>query len=277
MVPTGLGAIEGRSVGTVSQLISASFVHTVVRHQVAFVTRQVLHVGSGYLFLRQGLCPNACFHNIAVKLTTELQRCGTAKHKIFRQGIKAVCCKRLLLRSDIKFHFLLVVVIHRYHTAEDTVRQHVPLGEEHIDIHFIDQEERQASFTASHLYRIVAIRHRCEEQRPHRLSIMRANEHIDRKGLVCQRTLHLRHGFAIYRIREMQTRTGRDTRGIGHADDLEVIVHIQVVSRDRFVEAQFEVVAYTEDSIRRLSCSEHTRCTGVFRSADDGRALGDKA
>ena len=75
----------------------------------------------------------------------------------------------------------------------------------------------------------------------------------------------------------MQTRTGGDTRGISHADDLEVVVLVEVVTGDRFVEAQFEVVAYTEDSIRRLRCSEHTRWTGIFGTADNGRRLRHEA
>ena len=106
-------------------------------------------MGSCYLVLRQGLCPNACFHHIAVKLTTELQRCGTAEYEILRYGVKPVCCKRFLLRSDIKFHFLLIIVVHRKHATEYAAGQYTRVGAEGIDIHLIGQEEEEASFCAS--------------------------------------------------------------------------------------------------------------------------------
>ena len=75
----------------------------------------------------------------------------------------------------------------------------------------------------------------------------------------------------------MQTRAGRDTRGIGGTYDLEVIILVQVVAGYRFVEAQHQVVAYAQDSIGRLGYAEHTRRTGILHTADHGRRLGDEA
>ena len=101
----------------------------------------------------------------------------------------------------------------------------------------------------------------------------RLHHHLHREGFVGQTTLHGGGGIRISRSSEQDCRRGGDTGMVGDAEELEVIILIEVITGYRFIEPQQQMVAYTEDGIRRFGIAEHTRRTGVFRSTDNRRSL----
>ena len=109
------------------------------------------------------------------------------------------------------------------------------------------------------------------------VGVGRSHEHVEREGLAGERTVDFRLGVGVRRAIEMDGCTGSDTGLVGHATELEVIILIEVVAGYRFAEAELEVVAYAEDSVRRFGVAEEDRRTGILDTADDGRSLADEA
>ena len=75
----------------------------------------------------------------------------------------------------------------------------------------------------------------------------------------------------------MERNTGGDTRLIGIAHNLEVIILVEVVTRDGFVEAQQDLVAYAKDRVGRFGFTEHAWRTGILDTGEHGRSASDKA
>ena len=102
------------------------------------------------------------------------------------------------------------------------------------------------------------------------------DEHVYRERTVRETAVDLRNGIGVLRAVEMEGRTGGDADRVGHPTELEVIILVEVVTGDRFVEPQLEVIAHTEDSVHRFGFSEDARRTGVLHTGNDRRGLGDK-
>ena len=70
------------------------------------------------------------------------------------------------------------------------------------------------------------------------MRIRRTNQHIDGEGLVGNGTLHFRQGIRVVRSVEMERHAGGNTCFVGITYDLEVIILVEVVTGDGFVEAE---------------------------------------
>ena len=99
----------------------------------------------------------------------------------------------------------------------------------------------------------------------------RTDHHVDGEGFVGEVTFRLGGSRSV--AIEMQGGSRRHTRLVGDARYLEVVVLVQVVARDGFVEAQLEVVAHAKDAVGRFGFAEDNRRAGVLGAADDGRGL----
>ena len=75
----------------------------------------------------------------------------------------------------------------------------------------------------------------------------------------------------------MDSRTGGDTRLVGHALELEVVVLVQVVAGDRLREAQLKVIAYAEYGVGGLRVAEQYRRTRILHTANHGRSFAYEA
>ena len=75
----------------------------------------------------------------------------------------------------------------------------------------------------------------------------------------------------------MERNTGGDTRLIGIAHNLEVIILVEVVTRDGFVEAQQDHVAHAKDGVRRFRFSKYARYTRILYTAPNRGRAGDEA
>ena len=84
VIPACSGAIECGAVGSVGQLAAATFIHPVIRHQVALIAGEVLHMGGRNLVLCQCFRPDACLEHIGVQLAAEHKRRRAMKRKVGR-------------------------------------------------------------------------------------------------------------------------------------------------------------------------------------------------
>ena len=69
----------------------------------------------------------------------------------------------------------------------------------------------------------------------------------------------------------------RDSRRVGHAQDLEVVIFIQPVACYRFGEAQGDIILNGQNAVGGLRLAKQHRRTGIFRSADDRRRFGHES
>ena len=83
--PGRVAQVQRCAVGLVAHHIALTFVHAVVREQFAFVTGEVVGIGSGYIVRLQRLGPYACLEHIARIAVTEHERRGYVELRLVGQ------------------------------------------------------------------------------------------------------------------------------------------------------------------------------------------------
>ena len=101
---------------------------------------------------------------------------------------------------------------------------------------------------------------------------------VDAERLVGQHARHRTGGTTARRAVEVERGAGRDAAaGVGDAQQLEVVVLVEVVSGNGLVEAQLDVVGHAEDAIGRFWLAEDARTARVFDTREHLGRLGDEA
>ena len=75
----------------------------------------------------------------------------------------------------------------------------------------------------------------------------------------------------------MERHIGGDASLVGNTDDLEVIILIEVVSGNRFIETQLEVIPHSQDGVSGFGFAEHARVAGILDTGQDGGGPGDES
>ena len=229
-VPRSAVQEERSSVGFVGKRLALSFVHRIVSEQLALKAGKVLEMSVRYLCGSEGFCPDTCLQHAADESVTEIQRSSNRMLEEDRCVARRISH---LLGSRIETDESGLVVVGNDDAGEGGHRSIQLTGlEEDVIAHgepeFIIAgltEEQEVFSVAMHEEDFVLV------------FLGRLDKQVDREGSR-EATIDLRLGIGSREIIEDKRGTGSDTRLVGDAGDLEVIILIKVVTGNRFVEPQ---------------------------------------
>ena len=180
--------------------------------------------------------------------------------------------------SSIKAHRLFLGIVHHDDACEVGSRQLTHgfglLGLCHFVIFDHGQFETVVGGQAEgEVILLVSVREEC-----HLASLDgRLDEHVYTQVGERQFALCFRAGIMTALSIEIERGGLRDTRVVGYAEDLEVIVLVQPITGDGFAKAHRYIVLERQDTVGGTCLAEQYGRTGVFRTADDRRSLADEA
>ena len=223
-----------------------------------------------YLMGSERFGPEANLHHITLKALTYADWCaGREVYFGVRQYNGGIGD---LFGTGEEVRLVVLVVIYKYHACEGG--------------HLIRHRERVQRMASIQCYQAVVVRHTkgeraflclVGEEVTGCIRVGRTNHHIDGERFVGYSALYFRLRVRIAGAVEMQGYAGGDTGFVGITGHLEVIILIEVVTGDGFVEAQLEVVSHAEDSISGFGLTEHTRVARIFDTGQYLGAAGDEA
>ena len=271
VLPVDLVGIEGSAVRHVHERLALTFVHRIVCYQLALISRQTTHISLRDLIGRESLGPETNLHHIARKALTNTYR--RAARELDRSPKRSYRCIRYFLCTGIETYPTVIAVIDHSHAGERNhlLRQRIRIDD--VILQFSEQTVvvglTETEGTAS-LRIIIEEGVRC-------IRILGTNQHIHGERFISDRAQHFGFSVGVLRINEVERDTGGDTGLVGIAYELEVIILIEVVTGDGFVEPKQQVIAYAQDGVSRQCLAEYARYTRIFYTALNRGCAGDEA
>ena len=279
--PTDALRIERGTGSKIAHFRPFALAHRIIIEQSVLVSGEAAQMGIGNLGSGERLGPYTELHHVTV-IEMRAVPSGTddeGRHLILEQpGGIVILFVRDIHRTGVEAHRLVIKTDHHNNAREVRRGQFAhrfgELGLAHLAvIHRCQFEAVVGGETESDVRHVVTMRQK------HHLAVFlrRFDEHID--GEIGDRQFTF--GFRISEMTCLAVEIGRsglrDTRRVGHAEDLEVIVLIEPVAGYRLRETEGYIVLQRKDTVGRVRLAEQDRRTGIFDTADDRRFLGHKA
>ena len=266
--PRSAAGIEGGAVSLVGERLSLSFVHRIVREQFALVTREVMVGGIGYLSLRERLGPYTRLQHVSFVPHTEEEGHEGRVREDFGIGPAIIGD---IHRTGIETHISRLVIIGDDDAREGRHGRSERLGDERVIKTGMQHESVIRSLTEEQHIISVAVH---EE---HLIHIAHRLDHkVDRERFVGETAIDLRLGIRERVTGERQRCAGRQTDIIGHAQQLEVIILVQIIAGYRFIETQKQIATDAEDAVSGFGLTEDARWTRILNTGEHRGRTVDK-